>query len=176
MTGTIRVAVGQSKGKIMDSKGRYSMAQIVLHWTIAVLIVANYFISDGMPEFFDKMMGGQAVTGFVPNFHVWAGVTILVLVLLRLVVRIITGAPEGKASATLADRAAGWGHALLYLLMIAVPTFGAIAWFGQTETTANLHVLSMNVMMLVILGHAAMAVFHHYFLKDGLLSKMNPVR
>ena len=164
------------KGEIMAIKDHYSTAQILLHWGVAVLIVANYFISEGMPEIFDKMMEGGAVTGFVPNFHVWAGVTILGLVLVRLVVRIVTGAPEGMAAKTLADRAAGWGHALLYVLMIAVPTFGAIAWFGQTGATADLHVLAMNVMMVVILGHAAMAIIHHYLLKDGLLSKMNPVR
>lgn len=60
--------------------------------------------------------------------------------------------------------------------MLAVPVLGAIAWFGQTEATADLHVLVMNAMMVVILGHAAMAIFHHYVLKDGVLSKMTPIR
>ena len=51
----------------------YTRLQIALHWLIAVLIVANYFISDEMPEIFDGMLEGKPVEGWTPMFHVWAG-------------------------------------------------------------------------------------------------------
>lgn len=149
----------------------YSRLQILLHWLIAALIIANYLISEGMPEIFDGMMEGKAVTGFTPTFHVWAGVAVLVLVLIRLVVRMVSGASHTNA-VTLADQAAVWGHRALYLLMIAVPALGAITWFGMIDATADLHVITMNVMMILALGHAAVAIFHQLVLKDGLLMKM----
>jgi len=34
----------------------------------------------------------------------------------------------------------------------------------------------MNAMMILALGHAAMALFHQYVLKDGLLLKMMRAR
>ena len=75
----------------------------------------------------------------------------------------------------MADREAEAGHWVLYALMLAVPLLGAITWFGSFDATGDLHVLVMNVLVVVILGHAAMAIFHHYVLKDGLLGKMNPL-
>ena len=33
----------------------YTRAQIAIHWAVAVLIIANYFISEGMGDVLDKM-------------------------------------------------------------------------------------------------------------------------
>lgn len=159
----------------MASKTSYSGLQIGLHWATAFLIGANYFISEGMGEALDAHLAGEPVIGLTPVWHVWAGTLLLALVILRLVVRFLTGAPKAEA-AGLAEKAAAFGHWVLYALMLAVPALGAITWFGMTDATGDLHVLVMNALMLVILGHAAMAIFHHYILKDGVLSKMTPLR
>ena len=154
----------------MSTTTGYSRLQIALHWAIAALIVANYLISEGMEDAFDGMMEGSPVAGFVPSFHVWAGVAVLVLAVIRLVVRMASGAPE--AGSSLGDIAASWMHRALYALMIAVPALGAITWFGGIDATADFHVLAMNAMMLLALGHAAMALLHQFVLKDGLLVRM----
>ena len=160
----------------MASKTAYSGLQIGLHWATALLIAANYFISDGMGEALDAHLAGDPVVGLTPVWHVWAGTLLLALVIVRLVVRFVAGAPAVPGTKTLAERAADAGHWLLYALMLAVPALGAITWFGRTNSTGDLHVLLMNGLMLLILGHATMAIFHHYVLKDGLLRKMAPVR
>ena len=159
----------------MGVKADYSGLQIGLHWVTAVLIAANYVISDGMPEALDARMAGQTVAGLTPVFHVWAGSALLAIVLLRLLVRLWSGTPVEVAQGWM-QRAAGLVHWLLYGLMIAVPALGAAAWFFGVDQAANLHVLVMNAMMILILGHAGMAIFHHYVLRDGLLSKMTPLR
>lgn len=159
----------------MSEKRNYSPLQIGLHWATAALIVANYVISDGMPQAFGARLHGQAITGLTPTFHVWAGSLLLALVILRLVVRLLKGTPAVEENGWM-ERVAALGHWALYGLMVAVPAFGAIAWFGKTELTADLHVVAMNGMMLLILGHAAMAIFHQYVLKDGLLKRMMPLR
>lgn len=159
----------------MTQKTPYSALQMSLHWATALLIGANYLVSEGMGDALDAHLSGQPVTGFTPAWHVWSGSVLLVLVLTRIVVRLVVGAPAQDGAPTLMDRAAEAGHWLLYGLMLAVPALGAITWFGKFDATGDLHVLVMNALMLVILGHAAMAIFHHYVLKDGLLKKMIPL-
>jgi len=157
----------------MTERIGYSWTQIALHWTIAVLIVVNYLVSDGMEDAFDGSMEGQAVTGWTPAIHVYVGLAVLALVLVRLAVRLAQGAPAASDTGhALLDRAGGLSHVLLYVLMVAVPTLGAITWFGGVDATAELHVLAMNVMMLIVLVHSAAALMHQFVLHDGLLMRM----
>ena len=67
--------------------------------------------------------------------------------------------------------AADWGHRLIYLLMIAVP-LGGISTFFLGLDVGELHGLAANVLMVVVLGHALMALYHQYVVKDGLLRRM----
>ena len=139
----------------MQEKTGYSWGQILLHWLIAALIVSNWFISEGMEDAFDDSMEGELVTGFAHLWHVYAGLAVMALVLVRLILRMRQGAPASMAAGTLADKAARLVHAALYVLMAAVPALGAISWYGGIDATADLHVLAMNVMMLLALAHAA---------------------
>lgn len=157
----------------MTTRTGYSRIQIGLHWAVALLIGVNYFVSDGMEAIFDGSLEGKAVTGWTPAIHVYVGVTILALVLLRLAVRMTQGAPEHVASRfPLMDRLGDLSHWLLYGLMLLVPALGAISWFGAVDATAGLHVLAMNAMMILILVHAAAAMLHQFVLRDGLLMRM----
>lgn len=157
----------------MSAKTGYNGLQIGLHWLIAALICTNYIVSEGIEDAFDGMMEGEAATGLVSTVHVYVGLAVLVLAVLRLIVRFASGAPEAPGvPGSLGVMMAGLGHKALYLLMILVPALGAITWYGKTETTADAHVIAMNVMMLLALGHAVIAIFHQYVLKDGLLARM----
>lgn len=160
----------------MAANTSYTRLQIGLHWATAALIVANYFVSDGMGDALDARLAGQPVIGLTPVWHVWAGSVLLALVLIRITVRFMTGTGPDTGTMTLANRAAQVGHWVLYTLMLVVPALGAITWFGKINSTGDLHILMMNTLMIVILGHATMALFHHYVLKDGTLSKITPLR
>jgi len=158
----------------MTTKTSYSGLQIALHWAIALLIGANYLISEGMGRFLDKHLEGEAVSGLTPNFHVYAGVAVMVLALVRLVVRATSGAPEAASEGSWMDLGAVWAHRALYLLMILVPALGAGAWYLGIEDLGDVHVLAMNAMMIIAGLHALAALFHQFVLKDGLLKRMTP--
>ena len=116
------------------------------------------------------MEKGAAAPGFVP--HVAFGMAILALVLLRLVVRLRRGVPEAPGvPGSLQVKAADWGHRLIYLLTIAVPLGGMSIWFGGMDN-GDVHGFFANALMIVVLGHALMALYHQYVLKDGLLRRM----
>lgn len=161
----------------MADRAGYSAVQIGLHWAIALLIGVNYFVSEGMEDAFDGSMEGEAVTGWVPFIHVYVGLTVLALVVVRLLVRWRIGVPETHAGQwPLMDRLGEWSHWLLYALMLGVPLLGAITWFGGVDATAEYHVLAMNGMMILIGVHSAAALLHQFVLKDGLLWRMLRVR
>ena len=70
------------------------------------------------------------------------------------------------------ERAAVWGHRLLYVLMLAVPIGGALAWYGGIEAIGDGHGLAGQALMLVALGHAVAAIGHAVLKGDGVLQRM----
>ena len=147
----------------------YSGLQIALHWVVAILILVAWLSAEGAEEAMEAVEDGGAV-GFVP--HVAFGLAILALVVVRILVRLSRGAPAAPGEpGSLAMKAADWGHRLIYLLMIAVPLGGVSVFFLGLDV-GEVHGLAANVLMLVVLGHALMALYHQYVLKDGLLRRM----
>lgn len=153
----------------MKTTTGYSGLQIGLHWLVAILIVIAWFTGEGAEEAMDVVEDGGTV-GFVP--HVAIGLSILTLVVIRVLVRLSRGAPAAPGvPGSLSVLAADWGHRLIYLLMIAVPLGGASVFFLGLDV-GDIHGLAANLLMLVVLGHALMALYHQYILKDGLLRRM----
>jgi cytochrome b561 len=159
----------------MARKTKYSTLQIGLHWLIALLILAAWLLSDGMGQALRARVESGA-TGIQGNtIHVWLGGATFLLVLIRIVVRLIQGAPDPvPGSSELIEKAGVWGHRLLYALMVLTPALGAATWYGGIGFTAELHDISSSALMLVALGHAAMAIYHQFILKDGTLTRMRP--
>ncbi|QYZ70193.1 cytochrome b [Neotabrizicola shimadae] len=155
----------------MAEKSGYSGLQIGLHWLIAGLILFNWFTGEGVGRVLRQLRGGA--TDVETPLHVWVGVAVLVLVLLRVVVRLLQGGPQppgrlGSAAVLLAKG----GHLLLYVLMIGVPLGGALVWYLGITSLGDMHELAGNVLFFVALAHAAIALFHQYVLKDRLLLRM----
>ena len=143
--------------------------QIALHWLIAILIVVAWFTGEGAGEALETVEKGGAA-GFVP--HVALGLAILALVAVRVMVRLGRGASAAPGTpGSLGVMAADWGHRLIYLLMIAVPLGGISAFFLGLDV-GDIHAFAANVLMLVVLGHAVMALYHQYVLEDRLLRRM----
>lgn len=157
----------------MIRRAGYSSIQIGLHWAVALLVVFNYIYSDGMGAALDARLEGTTPTGLElnPATHVWVGVAILTLVLLRLVVRLTCGVPAPGGTG-MQQSLAEWAHRLIYALLIAVPAFGALTWFGQIDLFGEPHAVMANLLMLLAAGHALVAIGHHVLLKDRLLVRM----
>lgn len=147
----------------------YSGAQIALHWLITILIPLAWLSGEGAEDALDAIREGDTA-GFVP--HVAFGLAILALVAVRILVRLGRGAPAAPGRpGSLPVLAADWGHRLIYLLMVAVPLGGISVWFLGLRV-GDIHGLAANILMLVVLGHALMALYHQYVLKDGLIRRM----
>lgn len=165
---------------------RYSKLVIYLHWIIALLILAAYITSEG----------GRSVRLDPPVLHFLLGLGVLALVVPRLLARMIFGAPPAVSHGFWLDLAAKLGHAALYVLMIALPLTGwyaasrlgvhvtvfgyelpplATAVQGAPGLIAELHETGGNLILVLAGLHAAAALWHHYVLRDGTLTRMSPV-
>lgn len=155
----------------MAERSGYSGLQIGLHWLIAGLILLNWFLGEGAEDVMEKIENGAADPGF--SLHIPIGLLILVLVVIRIGVKLMRGGPMPPgAPGSLPVKAALAGHAALYLMMLAVPIGGAMVFFGGFSEMGEVHGLAANLLMLLAFGHAVMALYHQYVVKDRLLLRM----
>ena len=161
-----------------------------LHWLMAVLILGLLALGIYMS---DLPLSPQKLTLY--SWHKWAGVSVFLLVWLRLAWRVTHRPPAlPESMAPLMRLAAHAGHALLYVLMIAIPLSGWLmssakgfqtVWFGVLpipdlvgrdkalgDLLQQVHKLLNLLLMLTLAGHVAAALWHHFVLKDDTLRRM----
>ena len=155
----------------MSAPTGFSRLQIGLHWIVAVLIIGAWFTHDGMGRALRQRIaeGMTGMEGATP--HTILGGLAFAFVLVRIIVRLRRGAPEPHGSA-LVQSAAKWGHVVLYALMALVPALGAATWYGGIESLGEVHEFLGQALMLVIIGHVVMALWHQIVKKDGTLTRM----
>lgn len=156
---------------------RYTRPQIALHWLIVLLMIVSYVTSDAMSEAYRALMRGTplAEPGIGAPIHLFTGLLIFALTLMRLALRALKGAPPVPDSGRLMlEHVARLAHWALYGLLILVPVSGVMARFGKLREAGEAHEVMFNLMFLLILLHTVAALFHQYVLKDGLLLRMKP--
>jgi cytochrome b561 len=153
----------------------FSLTQIALHWCVAALILYNLIFSDGMSALWRQIRrNGPTPTTTGAWLHIIVGVAVLALVGWRLILRFTRGVPAAPAGENHALKMAGdAGHILLYVLMIAMPVTGLLAFYGGFSQLGSLHGGILKVLLWGVIGlHVVAALYHHFILKDGLLNRM----
>lgn len=158
----------------MSAPRGYSTLQITLHWVIAALVVLQLLVNGEVREAFDDRLDGEGeAIGLWALVHIGAGLTVLVLALLRLLVRMKRGAPELDPAVPLVLRwLAHLTHALLYGFIIAMPLTGAIAWFGLAEWSAELHEIGRLILIPAVGAHVVGALVEHFVFRNDSLKRM----
>ena len=159
------------------ARAGYSAAQIALHWTIAVLIIVQVVLHEGMEAAYRAVQGGPAATEselLLSDLHVACGIAVFLLALLRVVLapqaRRPTAARRGAPEALrLAARAV---HFAFYAVILLMPATGALAWFGGVGAMAAVHGAGMLTILVLLLLHIAGALYHHFVLKTDVLRRM----
>jgi cytochrome b561 len=171
---------------------RYTPTAIALHWLVAFGILGAFSLGLYMQ---DLPISPAKLKMY--SYHKWAGVTIFLLVLVRLAWRATH--PPPPAPETLPAwqrRVAQAAHHLLYALLVAIPVSGWLmssakgfqtVWFGVLplpdllakdkalgELLALVHrSLNFSMAALVCL-HVGAALKHHFFDRDPVLARMLP--
>ena len=152
----------------------YTAAQIMLHWAIAVLVLFQLLFGESMTAVIDASEEGKAVSAqdqTLGSAHYWVGLAILGLVLIRLIVRIVTGVPPAVGARSWMATAAGLMHWAFYALLAAMPVTGLLTYFDIWDL-GEVHSIGKPVFIGLIAIHAGAALFHAVFLRDGTLRRM----
>lgn len=153
----------------------YSGLQVLLHWTIAALVFFQLIFGESMTTVRDAAEEGAAVSSSdaaLASAHYWIGLAILALVLARLVLRVRRGVPElAETSSALVSFVAKAAHFLFYLLLVAMPVTGLLTIY-VSDSFGDIHTIGKPVFIVLIALHAAGALFHQFWLKDGTLRRM----
>src|SRR5262249_17593152 len=110
---------------------RFPMALIVLHWLIALCIIAMLAIGlymVGLPR-------GLPFKAALINFHKSLGLTVFRLVLIRMGVLMVSGRPPLPPMRAWQRAAASATQVLLYAAMIAMPVTGYLGSSFNTYGT-----------------------------------------
>jgi cytochrome b561 len=176
------------------STARYTATAVGLHWLMAVLILAIFGVGlymTGLPLSPTKLK--------IYSWHKWAGVTAFLLACVRIAWRAGHRPPPlPYAMPHWQQLAAHGGHALLYLLMFAIPLTGWLmssakgfqtVYFGVLpipdllakdkelgDALRDVHATLNYLMIAVVAGHAGAALKHHYIDRDDILARMAPHR
>lgn len=168
---------------------RFHPAIRLLHWTMALLVLAMLFIGIAMVS-----TAGPAYASLLA-LHRPIGIAILLLAAIRLAIRLGTGAPPLPADLPRAQQqAARASHILLYLAMIAMPLIGwamlsaggypvrlTAAWALPPILPQNLPVYGLLrrahgviafAFFALILGHLTIALVHRFIRRDGVFETM----
>lgn len=170
----------------------YGSVTKFLHWIVALSVIALLIVGFIMNDIQDKALKMQ-----VYNLHKLIGLTVLILMLIRLGWRLLNIQPGYPASIPNWEKKAARGiHDLLYLALIVMPLSGWImstaaghpphlgAWLLNApwvpaskeiaHFAATIHSIFAWVIPGVVILHIAAAVKHHIIDKNDVLIRMLP--
>ena len=173
--------------------GAYTGTAKALHWLIVALLIAQFIFAWTMPH-----IGRTVPVSTLIDLHVWFGVSILLVAVVRLAVRATHGEPEPEDGLPpWQHQSARMMHWLLYVLLFVVPILGwmnaswrgmTVSFFGLFELpklmatrapgwgwTGDVHGLLANYAMLALVGlHVTAGLYHYFIRRDRVLQRMLP--
>lgn len=179
-----------SQESVPPALARYGSGAIAFHWIVAVLIV----FLGGLGLLFEDIP--RATQGFWINVHGTVGLVYLAVVIARISWRMTHAAPDLPPDVgEFSRRTSHPVHVFLYLLMLAIPTLGVIAYVwharafdfwlfkldfgvplirGVFKPAEEIHGWLAYALFGVAGVHVLAALWHHFIRRDGILTRMLP--
>lgn len=182
--------------KNSQSVNGYSAPARVMHWLVAAGIVLQYLLGERAEEAADA--GALQLQLASLAQHKSIGITVLLVVLLRIVWRLVLAPPplpQGYINDhALLARAAHWAHIALYALLLFLPISGwlmssasaySVSWFGwlslpdlippsetAKEWLQNAHHLAAKLLFVLAIVHILAAFKHLLIDKTAVMGRM----
>ena len=166
---------------------RYDNKTILLHWLTAMFVALAW----GMAQIIDYFPSGWPRVD-ARSVHIVLGVAVGVVLAVRVIHRNGAGRELPPAGDGLLLFLAKATHIALYLIIAAMVVLGVMyasargdlifglftmpgaALHALRHTIGSAHALLANVILAVVGLHAAAALAHHFFWRDGVLRRMLP--
>jgi cytochrome b561 len=175
----------------------YGPVAKTLHWVTVFLVIIAWTL--GM---FGEEPAEESAQGSGLLTHIWIGLTILVVALVRIPWRVANPPPKivptefGRWLVEWTDPASRLMHYVLYGLLVMVPALGIALQFAQghslplfwlveipspwladkafAHSLKEFHEISANLLVILAVFHMAAALVHHIVFGDNTLRRMLP--
>jgi cytochrome b561 len=167
---------------------QYDHKTIALHWLTALLVILLWCVGQTI-DWFPR--GAPRV--YARSVHIVTGDMLAIILLVRIHWRITGGARLPSVAAGAAGRLEKIAHGVLYLALFATIALGIAnslirgdQIFGLfripsiapgnkelREFVEDLHGDAANILLVLAAVHAAVALFHHFRLRNRLLYRMS---
>jgi cytochrome b561 len=177
----------------------YGLVAKTFHWLTAILFLGSY-ISVYYRHWFTEQKTPE--NWLALQTHLSIGITIGVVVLLRVIWKLSTPSPRPEPGTAFQHALAKTGHIALYAVMIIMPITGYLGTGVDTEYFSlfnitgivntpffdgdmaafkafekpfdliHKEVLGEGLLLVLIGGHIAAALYHHFVKKDRTLIRM----
>jgi cytochrome b561 len=177
---------------LKNTRETYGTVSKTLHWLIALLIITLVIVGYIMTD-----MAPADLKWTFYSLHKATGVTVFMLVILRLIWRLQNISPSLPASLPQWQVfLSGFTIALLYMMMFLMPLSGltfsvmsghAVSYFGLFTIPAltqgptsmgslarTIHVYGAYSLIGLVTLHILGGLYHHFILKDNVLKRMIP--
>jgi len=177
--------------QLINSPERYGAVSLLLHWGVALTVFAMFAVGLWMVGLNYYHPWRQVV----PDLHKSIGITLFVIMLLRVLWRFISPPPPPTPNQGWFIRtAAKLGHLALYILLFAVMISGyfistaegdGIVVFGmikvpalisgisgKAELAGTIHLYLAVTLVIMAVLHALAALKHHFIDRDATLVRM----
>lgn len=171
---------------------KFTPEQILFHWAIFILLVLTY----AAMELKGLTPKGSNTREWMKALHYTLGVSVMLLMLIRIVVRFIHKDPDIlPVPPRWQIMLAKFVHGILYLIFVSLPLLGMMSlYYGKVDWSffsyampvsnvknvnmqhdlKKIHEFIANVGYFIIGFHALAALFHHYIVRDNTLIRMMP--
>ncbi|MGY4314139.1 cytochrome b [Bradyrhizobium sp. JR3.5] len=175
----------------------YGPVAKTLHWVTVLLVIVAWTLGMFGEELSEKSAQSSALLT-----HIWIGLTILVVAIVRIPWRIANPPPEsvptefGRWLVEWTDPASRLMHYVLYGLLVVVPAFGIALQFAQghslplfglgeipspwladkvfAHNVKKVHEVLANALVILAAFHMVAALVHHIVFGDNTLRRMLP--
>jgi len=173
---------------------RYTGTAVLLHWLIAI----GVFTMIGLGWYMSEIPKGTPDRAFWFNLHKSIGVTVGVLVLIRIAWRLTHKPPPLPASMPAWElTSARISHGLLYACLVVMPVVGflgsnftkyGVKYFGipigpffaenqaLRDGLQEVHEITSYILVAVVIVHVLAALKHLILDRDGVFQRMLPGR
>ena len=192
MSGSVDERRIETQMLLRNTPDRFGVIAQSVHWLTLILLIGSFTLAFSMTA---MPLSPRKLQFY--SWHKWVGVTVFLIVILRLAWRLANPVPQQPATVPLWQRrAAALSHAALYTVLIVMPLTGWImssalnlpvvylglihipSPFGVDrelgETMKHVHHFLAWTFLALVSVHALAALYHHFVLRDDVLRRMLP--
>lgn len=178
------------KHNLLNSTNHYGWVSILLHWSMAFLLIGMYFLGDYMVElnYYDTWYHKA------PALHKAMGIVLVLALMFRIVWNYVQKKPAPLEDNALLIMLAKLGHLSIYAVIIIMCISGYListakghgvnvfylfelpALLSENadrgETAGVVHGIAGTVFISVVVLHVIAGLIHHFILKDHTLKRI----